>query len=158
GASALVVVFIPSASVSAGQEPQQPKVEDSVLIFYLTEFQKAVNANQTLFPKVLPFIKEFIQNRFEISARRLDTLEQLRMLSQRANSNDEEIKRAIREYDQAETDMQTNQERFLSNVEPLLNIRQQSRVRLFLRNADRQTHQLLNSIRNNANAPAEKQQ
>ena len=157
-AIAVLLVFVSSASGTAWQRPQPPKLEESVLIFYVTEFQKAVNANQTLFPKVLPFIKEFIQNRFEISARRLDTLEQLRKLSQRANSSDEEIKRAIREYDQAESDMQANQERFVSNVEPLLNVRQQARVRLFLRNADRQMLQLLNSIRNSANTPAEKQQ
>jgi hypothetical protein len=80
------------------------------------------------------------------------------MLSQRANGNEEELRRAIRDFDQAESDMQANQERFLNNVDPLLTVRQQARVRIFLRNADRQMLQLLNSIRaaNAAPPPAEK--
>jgi hypothetical protein len=157
-AIALLLAVVSSANGLASQRQQPPKLEESVLFFYVGEFQKAVNGNQVLLGKALPFLKEFIQNRFEISARRLDTVQQLRMLSNRANGNEEEIRRAIREFDQAESDMQTNQERFLANIDPLLNVRQQARVRIFLRNADRQMLQLLNSIRaaNAAPPPAEK--
>jgi hypothetical protein len=153
-AIAVLLVVMSSANGMAWQR-QPPKLEESVLIFYLGEFQKAVNPNQNLLTKTLPYLKEFIQNRFEISARRLDTMMQLRMLSQRQSGNEEELKRAIREFDQAESDMQTNQERFLNNIDPLLNVRQQARVRIYLRNADRQMLQLLNSIRNAGNAPAQ---
>ena len=157
-AIALMLALTSSANGLAWQRQQPPKLEESVLFFYVGEFQKAVNGNQVLLGKALPFLKEFIQNRFEISARRLDTVQQLRRLSNRPNGNEEEIKRAIREFDQAESDMQTNQERFLNNIDPLLNVPQQARVRIFLRNADRQMLQLLNSIRaaNAAPAPAEK--
>jgi hypothetical protein len=144
---ALLLVVVSSANGMASQRQQPPKLEESVLVWYVGEFQKAVSANPNLFAKVLPHLKEFIQNRFEISARRLDTVQQLRMLSQRANSNEEDLRRAIRDFDQAESDMQANQERFLGNIDPLLNVRQQARARIFLRNADRQMLQLLNSIR-----------
>src|SRR5262249_32531335 len=153
---AVLLAAVSSENGLAWQRPQPPKLEETVFEFYVGEFQKAVNANQPLFAKVRPFLKEFIQNRFEISAHRLDAIQQLQMLSQRRDTTEEDFKRAIRDFDQIESDMLTNQEHFLNNVDPLLNTRQQARVRLFLRNADRLMLQLLNSIRNAPPAQTEK--
>ena len=147
-AIAFLLVITSSANGLAWQRPQTPKLEDSVLTFYAGEFLRVVNVNQELFGKIYPFLQEFIQNRLEISGRRLDTLQQLKMLVQRPGSSDEDIKRAIQELDKADADMQANQERFLSNVDPLLRPRQQARVRMFQQVADQRMRQFLNSIRN----------
>jgi len=146
-AIALMLVIASSANGRAWQRPQAPKLEDSVFTFYAGEFQRVVNVNQDLFGKIYPFLQEFIQNRLEISGRRLDTLQQLKMLVQRPGSSDEDIKRTIQDLDKADADMQANQERFLSNVDPLLRPRQQARVRMFQQVADQRMRQFLNSIR-----------
>jgi len=147
-ALAFLLVIASSTNDLAWQRPQAPKLEDSILTFYAGEFQRVVNVNQELFSKIYPFLQEFIQSRLEISGRRLDTLQQLKMLVQRPGSSDEDIKRAIQDLDKADADMQANQERFLSNVDPLLRPRQQARVRMFQQVADQRMRQFLNSIRN----------
>jgi hypothetical protein len=147
----LFLLVILSGANGISRQRVQAKIEEPVLLYYVSEFQRVVNVNQDLFTKILPFLREFVQNRFEISAHRADTMQQLRMLVQRPAGSDEEIKRAIREVDKADSEMQANQDRFLSNVDPLLNARQQARVRFFQQTADQRMRQLINSIRNSAN-------
>src|ERR1051326_7812862 len=94
---------------------QAPRLEESVLDFYVAEFHRVVNLNPDLFNKARPIIREFIQTRFDISMRRQETLQQLRMLVNRQNSSDEDIKRAIRDLAKEDADIQANQDRFLSS-------------------------------------------
>jgi hypothetical protein len=150
-ATAVLLVTLLSSAAISRQRPQPLKIEEPVLDFYVGEFQRVVNTNQDLFVKVRPFLREFVENRFEISARRQDTMQQLQMLVQDRKSSDDDIRRVTRDVDKADSDIQANQERFLSNVGPLLSIRQQARVRVFLQMADQRMRALLNSIRNNAN-------
>ena len=147
--SALAVAFaiLSSATVLPQQRQQSPSIEDSVISFYVGEFQRVVNVNPDVFAKALPIIREFIQTRFDISARRLDTLQQLRMLVNKPDSSDQDIKQAIRDLDKADADIQANQDRFLSSIDPILTPRQQGRVRVFQQVADQRMRQMLNSIR-----------
>ena len=145
----LFVFLILTTSVDAyAQRPQQLKIESDVLDFYVAEFHSVVKTNPDQFTKVRSVIKEYIENRFEISARRLELLQQLRLLVQRTNSSDEEILRATSEFDKADADLQANQAKFLSTVAPLLIPRQQARVRIFQQMADRRLLQMINSARN----------
>ena len=150
-AIALALVLV-SGSNALSKQPQPraqtPSLEESVVDFYVGEFQRVVNVNPELFVKASPIIKEFIRARFDISARRQETLQQLRMLVNRGDSNEEDIKRAIRDLDKADADIHANQERFLSSIDPLLNTRQQGRVRIFQQVADQRMRQMLNSIQN----------
>ena len=145
--AAITLVILSSVSGLSQQLPQTPKLEDSVVTFYVSEFHRVVNVNPNVFAKVLPIIREFIQTRFDLSAHRQETVQQLRMLVNRPNSSDDDIKRAIRDLAQADADIQANQDHFLSSVDPLLTIRQQGRVRIFLQSADQKMRQLLNSLR-----------
>jgi hypothetical protein len=70
------------------------------------------------------------------------------MLVNRPQSSDEDMKRAIRDLDKADADIQANQDKFLSSIDPLLNTRQQGRVRVFQQVADQRMRQMLNSVRN----------
>lgn len=128
---------------------QSPRLEDSVLQFYVAEFHRVVNVNPDLFVKAQPIIQEFIQTRFDLSARRQETLMQLRMLVNRRNSRDDEIKRAIQDLAKADADIQANQERFLNSIDPLLTPRQQGAVRIFQQVADQRMRQFLNNVRSN---------
>jgi hypothetical protein len=146
-AMAVALAVLSSTSVLPQQRQQPPTIEDSVATFYVGEFQRVVNVNPDVFAKALPLIREFIQTRFDISARRLDTIQQLRMLVNRPNSSDQDIKQAIRDLDKADSDIQANQDRFLSSIDPLLTTRQQGRVRVFQQVADQRIRQMLNSVK-----------
>jgi hypothetical protein len=131
--------------------PRRALVEDAVLGFYVTEFQKQAEVNPEVFAKILPFLQQFVADRFEVSQRRQRALNQLKQTIQRGGSDDE-FRRAIREVDSADADFQANQEKFLSNVDPLLNVRQQAKLRIFQVMADNRMRQILNSLQNpNAN-------
>jgi hypothetical protein len=149
-AIALALVLV-SGSNALSKQPQPraqtPSLEESVVDFYVGEFQRVVNVNPELFVKASPIIKEFIRARFDISARRQETMQQLRMLVNRGD-NEEDIKRAIRDLDKADADIHANQERFLSSIDPLLNTRQQGRVRIFQQVADQAMRQMLNKVQN----------
>jgi hypothetical protein len=145
---ALAFVLVSSVNVVSQQRSQTPSLEESLIAFYVGEFQKVVNVNPDLFVKVFPIIREFIQTRFDLSARRQETLQQIRMLVNLPQSSDEDIKRAIRDLDKADADIQANQDKFLSSIDPLLNTRQQGRVRVFQQVADQRMRQMLNSVRN----------
>ena len=145
---AVALAVLSSASVLPQQRQQSPSLEDSVISFYVGEFQRVVNVNPDVFAKALPIIREFIQTRFDLSGRRQDTLQQLRMLVNNGKSSDQDIKQAIRDLDKADADIQANQDHFLSTIDPILNTRQQGRVRVFQQVADQRMRQMINSIRN----------
>lgn len=147
-AIALALAVVSSSNALSQQRTQTPSLEESVVDFYVGEFQRVVNVTPELFVKAAPIIKEFIRTRFEISARRQETLQQLRMLVNRGDSNEEDVRRAIRDLDKADADIHANQERFLSSIDPLLNTRQQGRVRIFQQVADQRMRQMLNRVQN----------
>jgi hypothetical protein len=122
-------------------------VQNAILVFYINQFQKQVEVSQDVFGKILPFVQQFIQERFEISQRRQRALNQLRRAINSGGS-EEELRRSVREFDAADTDFQKNQERFLSSVDPFLNPRQQARFRLVQNQADLRLRQMLEEVQN----------
>ena len=147
-AMAVALIILSSVTILTQQRQQSASLEDSVISFYVGEFQRVVNVAPDVFAKALPIIREFIQTRFDLSARRQDTMQQLRMLVNNAKSSDQDIKQAIRDLDKADSDIQANQDHFLSTIDPILNTRQQGRVRVFQQVADQRMRQMINSIRN----------
>jgi hypothetical protein len=134
-------------------------VQDMVLGFYVRQFRQAAELSPDVFAKALPFLEQFIEDRFEISRRRTRAFNQLRQ-AVNANSSEDEIKRLVRDLDAADADSQANQEKFFSNVDPLLNARQQAKVRILINMADNRIRQMLNNVQNpnGQNAPAPAQQ
>src|SRR5438094_10109575 len=154
GHAALAIVLILLGTFAFSQQRPAPQrgipqrvLQDAVLGFYVTEFQKQAEVSSEVFGKILPFLQQFVQDRFEVSQRRTRALNQLRQAIQRGGS-DEDLKRAIRDFDAADADFQSNQEKFLSNVDPLLDSRQQAKLRIFQVMADTRMRQLLTSVRN----------
>src|SRR5207244_10617399 len=120
-------------------------LQDAVLGFYVGQFQQQTEVSSEVFAKILPFLQQFVQDRFEISQRRTRALNQLRQAVQRGGSEDD-LKRLIREFDAADADSQSNQEKFLGNVDPLLDARQQAKLRIFQVMADNRMRQILTSV------------
>ena len=132
----------------AGQRPRpNPAIQDAVLGFYISQFQQVAEVNDEVFAKILPFLREFVTDRFDISARHTRALNQIRQLIARG-SPDDELRRMVRELDQSDADSQTNQQKFLDNVDPMLNPRQQAKVRIFQAMADQRIRQMLDRIQN----------
>jgi hypothetical protein len=121
--------------------------EEAVYGFYVRQFQQDTDVTPEVFSKILPFIDQFLKDRFEISQRRTRALSQLRQAIQR-NGSEDELKRLIRELDAADSEFQANQEKFLTNVDPLLNLRQRAKVRVLQNMADNRIRQYLNAVQN----------
>src|SRR5262249_18356861 len=133
-----------------------------VFAFYVKQFQQDAEVSPEVFTKILPFVDQFLQDRFEISQRRTRALNQLRQAINRGSGSDEELKRLVREFDAADGEVQANQQKFFNNVDPLLNARQQAKVRILQNMADNRIRQMLNAVQNNAGqrqgvAPAQSQ-
>jgi hypothetical protein len=159
-AIAVVLLAAVSTAEAVGVRPQQRQreqparpaaqrrlMQDAVVGFYVSQFRQATQASAEVFAKILPFIEDFIQDRLEISERRTRALNQLRQAINR-NAPDEELRRLVRELDGADAEFQANQEKFFSNVDPLLDARQQARTRVFLNAADQRVRQMLEASRN----------
>src|SRR5438445_1364555 len=158
--AALLVLGVASA-LAFPQEKAQPQpdagkqgngiprrvLQDAVLGFYVGQFQQQTDVSNEVFAKILPFLQQFVQDRFEISQRRTRALNQLRQAVQRGGSEDD-LKRLIREFDAADADSQSNQEKFLGNVDPLLDARQQAKLRIFQVMVDNRMRQILTSVQN----------
>ena len=132
-----------------GQQRPARVLQDAVLGFYISQFQQQTEVSTETFAKILPFLQQFVQDRFEISQRRTRALNQLRQALNRSGSEDE-LKRLVRELDSADGEFQMNQQKFFSSVDPLLNIRQQAKVRILQNMADNRIRQMLNAVQNPA--------
>ena len=139
----------------AGQAGRTPAIEDAVLGYYINQFPQVAEVSDEVFVKVLPHLRQFVRERFEISQRRNRVSNAIKNMVQRSDS-EEDLKRAIREFDKADAEIQANQERFLISVDPLLNTQQQAKARIFLMMADNRIRQILNAIQNGgANRPSQ---
>jgi hypothetical protein len=147
----------PNAAVRANgairPAQRQKLVQDALLGFYVNQFQQAGEVSPEVFAKILPFLQQFVQDRFEISQRRQRALNQLRKAIV-GDASEDELKRLVRELDAADSEFQSNQEKFLSHVDPLLNTRQQAKVRILQTMADNRIRQMLDALQNpNAQRP-----
>ena len=114
---------------------------------YARSLRQATDGNNDIYGKIFPFLEEFVEARLEISERRVRSLRQLR---QAVNNNgaEAELDRLMREISNADSEFQTNQEKFFNSVAPLLNVRQQARIRIMMEMTDNQIRQLLEAAQN----------
>jgi hypothetical protein len=153
----LLIVFVSAAGFSQQRQlrPNAARtIEDAVLGFYISQFPEKVEVSDEVLAKILPMLRAFVRDRFEVSTRKIRALNQLQMMVQRGDSEDD-IKKLIREIDRADTDLQAGQEKFLAGIDPLLNAQQQAKVRLFQAMTDQRLRQMIERVRNAAgNRPA----
>jgi hypothetical protein len=161
----MIVIVLVSLSGQAGFAQQlrdqgrranapvrRPVLQDVVLGFYVSQFRQVAEVSDEVFVKVMPFLEQFVQDRFEITERRRRAFNQIRMLVNSGGSDDE-IRRVIRALDGADAEVYSSQQDFMRNVDPLLDIRQQAKLRIFLDMSDQRIRQMLNGIQNPAAQP-----
>jgi hypothetical protein len=137
----LMLVFTATGWAQAQQRRQQQlrspnvagrpaPIEDVVEGFYVSQFSEFVEVGDEQLSKVLPVLRQALRERREISARRTRSLNQLRIMTERGDSA-EELQRMVREVDKADADTLASQQKFVSEVDPLLSARQQAKLRVF---------------------------
>jgi len=165
----LLFAALPAAYAFARPQQNQPNLagkqaasvptrrlimQDSVITFYVNQFQKQTGVTDETFGKIIPYLRQFVQDRFDITNRKQRALNQLRQTIQNSNASEDELKRAVHDYDAADHDFQANQEKFLANVDPLLNPRQQARFRQIQLQADNQMKKMLDNLQQTNRSPA----
>lgn len=143
----------PDAGKRANNPINRRVMQDAVLGFYITQFQQVAEVSPDVFGKILPFLQQFVAERFDISQRRTRALNQLRQAVQRSASDDE-LKAAVREFDSADAAYQSSQEKFFTSVDPLLDARQQAKLRIFQVMSDNRMRELLTAVQNQNRPPA----
>ncbi len=159
--AALLIVIMSSCVLFSRQRQQParrpnavpPAIEDVIEGFYVSQFPQQIDVSDGVFAKILPILRQALRERREISVRRTRSLNQLRMLVQQGGS-DEDIKRLIREVDKADADAQASQEKFLTTVDPLLDARQQAKLRIFQVMIEQRIRRMIDRAR----APAQNRQ
>ncbi len=146
-----LLVVVLSATGFSQQRQLRPNaartIEDAVLGFYISQFPEKVEVSDEVLAKILPMLRTFVRDRFEVSTRKIRAFNQLQMMVQRGDSEDD-IKRLIREIDKADADIQAGQEKFLAGIDPLLNAQQQAKVRIFQAMTDQRIRQMIDRVRN----------
>ena len=127
-------------------------LQDAIYSFYVKQFQQDPDMSPEVFTKILPFVNQFLQDRFDISERRTRALNQLKQAINR-NASEDELKQFSREIDNADSEFQANHQKFLNNVDPLLNGRQQAKMRILQNAADNRIRQMLETLQNTNNPP-----
>ena len=157
-----VVLFATASSLYSGpgQQRQVPRpnaqgrvtnkeTQEIVQGFYVSRYRRNAEISSEVFAKILPFLEQFVDDRFEIAGRRRRALNQLRQ-ALNLNAPEDQLKRLVRELDAADADFQMNQEKFFASVDPLLTARQQARIRVIQEMADTRIREILNAVQNPA--------
>jgi hypothetical protein len=137
----------PRANRGLRPAAQRALLHDAVYRFYVRQFQQDGEVSPDVLKKMLPFLDQFLQDRFEISERRIRTMAQIRQAVNR-NGSDEDLNRLVRDLDATDAEFLANHQQFLSNVDPLLNDRQRAKVRLLQTAADNRIRQTLDALQN----------
>jgi hypothetical protein len=141
----------PNGTIRAGAV-RRSVAQAAIYDLYQKQFRQDGEFSDEIRGKMLPFLEQFLEDRFEISQRRGRALNQLRQAIAGGAPEDDLI-RLTREIDAADAQFQTNHEKFLNSVDPLLTPRQQAKVRVIQELADRRIRQALEAVQNpNADA------
>jgi hypothetical protein len=108
--------------------PAQP-IQDMVEGFYVSQLRSQMELSDDQFAKLLPLVEQTLRERREISGRRTQAMNELRLLIEQGGS-EEDMKRLIGEIDKTDAEIQASQQKFLDSADPLLTIRQQARLRV----------------------------
>ncbi len=130
--------------------PRGAPIEDLVEGFYISQFSEVVGVGDDQLAKVLPILRQGLRERREIAARRAQTLNQLRLVTERGDAEDE-IRKLVREIDKTDADALTRQQKLVNEIDPHLNARQQAKFRMFQVMVEQRIRQMLDRARDPGN-------
>jgi hypothetical protein len=115
---------------------------------YINQLQQQTEINDEQFGKVVPLLRQFIATQYELGAARRTRAQNQLQQAIRNGASDEELSRLIEQYDEIEVQTQTNVQNFFTDVDPILSVRQQARLRVFLVLMDRRIRNLIQEAQN----------
>ena len=114
-----------------GPTPTMLQLIEGMYVNALRQQSRQVELTDEQINKILPFLRQYVQDRNEIGgARRLRSQNQLQQALNRGASDDELV-RLIQQFDRIEVDVRAAQEQFFANADPLLTIRQRAWLRVW---------------------------
>ena len=120
----------PGAAKAEQLRPSPPML-DIIQGLYISQLQQLPDFTDEQRTAIIPPLKEYLRVRSEIGGpRRQRALNQLRQAVNRGAA-DEEIAKLIQEFDHIDGDVVAAREKFFASADPLLNVRQRARLRIF---------------------------
>jgi hypothetical protein len=130
--------------------PPPPPYFEVVQGLYINQLQQFMELTDDQYLKVATLMKDFLRRRYEIEGPgRTRALNQLRQGVNRGAS-DEQLVLLTQEFDRIEGDVSVARQEFLTKADPLLQIRQRAKLRLYMVNKDTQLLRLIQAAQNPA--------
>lgn len=161
GTLVLVAILPVLGSQAAGAQQKKPPSAPPLLNllqgFYINNLQQALELTDEQYPRVANSLKEFVRETYDIEVpQKNKATNQLKQGVNRGASEDE-LARLIKEFDQIYADDHAARERFFVTVDPLLQISQRAKLRLYVAQKELQVQHLIQVSQGapgNAPAPA----
>ena len=132
----------------AARAPIQEVIEG----FYVSRVQRELELEDGEFARVLPALRESLEERNELGQNRTRAFNALRRALRESDTTDEELDRLVRDLDEAERGLRAVQDSLLKSVDPELSSRQRARMRIIQPNIEDRIRGLIERSRN-ANRP-----
>ena len=136
----------------------QSAIEDVVQTLFIAQFQEQVQPTDEQFVKILPLLRRGIQtlrDNANRSVRAVNVLKQLLM----GNASEDELNAQIRVVDEADRLSKSNQQAFVTKIDPFLTAAQRARFRIFQSNFDQRLREVVQRARQlTAQPPQQPQQ
>jgi hypothetical protein len=134
-----------------GVNPRQP-IQDMIEGLYVSRMQQELNLDDDQFVRILPLLRESLQERNQVGQRHNRALNELRQ-ALGASATDEELERLVDLVDESDAALRDIQEELLQEVDPELSTRQRARFRIAQPNLENRIRTLIQQSRNPAPAP-----
>ena len=103
--------------------PKAADIERNIEAYYIGQFTKEIQPSDEQWNRLLPLIQTFIQKRFQNAQQK----QRAQAALERASENDQ--RQLIEVIDKADTQASNIERQFFNNVDPILAVRQQARLR-----------------------------
>lgn len=140
---------------AAGQRkaPPPPPYFEVIQGLYINQLQQFIELTDDQYLKIAALLKDYLRSQYELQVPcRNRALNQLRQAVNRGAA-DEELIPLTQEFDRIEGELSAVRQNFLTKVDPMLQVRQRARLRLYMVNKDNQILKLIQASQNPAAVP-----
>jgi hypothetical protein len=155
-ASVICSGTVVSFGSQAGQRrgiPQPPPYFEAILGLYINQLQQFMELTDDQYLKLAALLKDYLRARYELDGpSRNRAISQLKQAVNRG-ATDDELTAAMQEFDRIDGDLVTTRQTFLAKADPMLQLRQRAKLRVYIVNKDNQVHNLIQASQNPGAVP-----
>jgi Spy/CpxP family protein refolding chaperone len=136
----------------AGQKkvPPPPPYFEVIQGLYINQLQQFLELTDDQYLKIAELLKEYLRSQYELQVPSRNRARN--QLAQAVNhgASDEELTALTQEFDRVEGELSAARQSFLSKADPILQVRQRARLRLYMVNKENQIQNLIRASQNPA--------